>query len=191
KAKYQRNANNETNNETNNEVNNEINNEVNNEANNKANNKANNEANNAFKRLLQAVPKVNTYRLLVYIGNLKRSRRCQRQIQWEAAVRTSKLELFWLQVTMDVSSSSLDNNSETETEFASEIEDNVNLYNLAIEQLENKVKSNSHNEIESARLNAMLSYLRLVKCGEEKTKASVTVTKATEKNIYRACSIQA
>ncbi|CAG8778034.1 31646_t:CDS:2, partial [Racocetra persica] len=94
-------------------------------------------------------------------------------------------------VTTDVNSSSSDNNSETETESVSEIEDNVNLYNLAIEQLKNEVKSNSHNEIESARLNAILFYLRLIKCGEGKTKTSVTVAKATRKNIYRARFIRA
>ncbi|CAG8645860.1 30914_t:CDS:2, partial [Racocetra persica] len=64
KAKYQRNANNETNNETNNKVNNKVNNET------------NNEANNAFKRLLQAVAK--------------------------AAVRTSKLKSFWSQASVTV-----------------------------------------------------------------------------------------
>ncbi|CAG8780520.1 10161_t:CDS:2, partial [Cetraspora pellucida] len=103
------------------------------------------------------------------------------QIQHNAAIRTSKLELFWLQVTTDVSSSSSDNNFETETESILEIKNNINLYNLAIEQLENKVKSNNYNEIESAHLNAMLFYHQLVKYSKRKTKASVTVTKATEK----------
>ncbi|CAG8537252.1 15857_t:CDS:2 [Acaulospora morrowiae] len=75
-------------------ANNKADNKADNEADNEASNEASNEANNIFKRLLQVVSEVSTHQSLIYVGNLKRSKRRQRQIQREAVVRTSKLESF-------------------------------------------------------------------------------------------------
>ncbi|CAG8624222.1 9070_t:CDS:2, partial [Racocetra fulgida] len=97
------------------------------------------EANDVITKLMQAVSEVTTHRPLVYIGNSVRTRRWRRQIQRKAAVGTP-------------------NDSETsESNFEVGTAKDHMIY---IEKLE--IKSNKYNEVEKARLYAILSYFHLV-----------------------------
>ncbi|CAG8630658.1 5660_t:CDS:2, partial [Racocetra fulgida] len=124
-------------------------------------------ANSVIIRLLQAVPEVTNNWLLVYIGNLERT-------------RSDGVDMKDEPFGSDIGSK---NDFEVEAikdhnRMSSEILNNT------IKQLKEEIKSNKYSEVEKAHLYTMLSYLCLVKHNRQRVEASIIVAEAVRKGMY-------
>ncbi|CAG8457140.1 15938_t:CDS:2, partial [Dentiscutata heterogama] len=148
------------------------------------------EANSIITRLLLAV---------LIIGHL-----CILEIrkEQEAAVGTSKLELFWLPRVdtymsdgVDMNDEPIGSDSDSENDFEIEAIRDHNIMsseilNSKIEQLKEEIKSDKYSEVEKACLYTMLSYLHLVEHGRQRVEASIIVAEAARKGAYHARCIR-
>ncbi|CAG8804655.1 2357_t:CDS:2 [Cetraspora pellucida] len=95
------------------------------------------------------MPKEITYWLLVYVENFQRTKKHQRQLQREAKVRTSRLELFWLlavSINDDMNMNNLDSDSESDSKVETNNIMSSKKLNNIIKHLKREIKSNKHSE---------------------------------------------